>query len=164
MEELPGFSPESRGESIGSLTERGEESFLLILFLAGVNLVASAFDAVLPAFVLPRENGGERVLGMVASCAGIATMLGSVIVTFLPAPENRVRVIYITMLISLGTENFLLAFCRTPFLWCVGQLIGWLLVPVMSANLDVILRTTIILGVLGVMICLGFGRIQMGSR
>lgn len=116
---------------------------VLILFLAGVNLVASAFDAVLPAFVLPRENGGERVLGMVASCAGIATMLGSVIVTVLPAPGNRVRVIYITMLISLGTENFLLAFCRTPFLWCIGQLIGWLLVPVMSANLDVILRTTI---------------------
>src|SRR5690606_14888960 len=27
----------------------------LILFLSGVNLVASAFDAVLPAFILPRE-------------------------------------------------------------------------------------------------------------
>lgn len=40
---------------------------VLILFLAGVNLVASAFDAVLPAFVLPRENGGETVLGIVTS-------------------------------------------------------------------------------------------------
>ena len=28
-------------------------------------------------------------------------------------------------------------------LWCVGQIIGWVLVPVMSANLDVILRTSI---------------------
>lgn len=36
--------------------------FDLILFLAGVNLVASAFDAVLPAFILPRANGGNRVL------------------------------------------------------------------------------------------------------
>lgn len=116
---------------------------VLILFLAGVNLVASAFDAVLLAFVLPRENGGERVLGMVASCAGIATMIGSVAVTLLPAPKNRVRVIYVTMLISLGTENFLLAFCRKPVLWCMGQIIGWLLVPVMNANLDVVLRTTI---------------------
>lgn len=139
----------------------GEESFLtavkaglgylrenrlilwLILFLAGVNLVASAFDAVLPAFVLPRENGGEKVLGVVTSCAGIAMLIGSLITTLLPAPKNRIRVIYMTMLISLGTENFVLAFSKTPLLWCAAQIIGWLLVPVMSANLDVILRTTI---------------------
>lgn len=116
---------------------------LLILFLAGVNFVASAFDAVLPAFILPRENGGEVVLGIVTSCAGIAMLIGSLIITLLPAPKNRVRVIYITMLISLGTENFLLAFSKTPVLWCIGQIIGWALVPVMNANLDVILRTTI---------------------
>ena len=28
-------------------------------------------------------------------------------------------------------------------LWCAGQLIGWLLVPLMNANLDVVLRKTI---------------------
>lgn len=141
--------------------EAGQESFLetvkaglvclkenelvlvLILFLAGVNFVASAFDAVLPALILPRENGGETVLGIVTSCAGIAMLFGSLIVTALPAPKNRVRVIYLTMLFSLGTENFLLAFTELPVLWCMGQIIGWLLVPVMSANLDVILRTTI---------------------
>ena len=116
---------------------------ILILFLAGVNFVASAFDAVLPALILPRENGGEAVLGMVTSCAGIAMLIGSLIVTALPAPKNRIRVIYLTMLFSLGTENFLLAFTQIPALWCAGQIIGWILVPVMSANLDVIVRTTI---------------------
>ena len=47
------------------------------------------------------------------------------------------------MLFSLGIENFLLAFSREPVLWCIGQMIGWILVPIMNANLDVILRTTI---------------------
>lgn len=116
---------------------------VLILFLAGINLVASAFDAALPALILPKENGGETILGIVTSCAGIATLMGSLIVAMLPAPKNRVRVIYITMLISLGTENFLLAFSRNPFLWCLAQVIGWILVPVMNVNLDVILRSTI---------------------
>lgn len=116
---------------------------VLILFLAGVNLVASAFDATLPAYVLPRENGGETVLGIVTSCAGIATLIGSAITTMLPAPKDRIRVIYLTMLLSLSMENFLLAFAKTPFLWCIGQIIGWLPVPFMSANLDVILRSTI---------------------
>jgi hypothetical protein len=47
------------------------------------------------------------------------------------------------MLFSLGTENFLMAFSREPVIWCIAQIIGWILVPIMSANLDVILRTAI---------------------
>lgn len=116
---------------------------VLILFLAGVNLVASAFDAVLPAFVLSSPQGGEMVLGLVTSTAGAATLIGSVMATFMKKPKDRVRVIYLTMLISLSAENFLLAFSRMPVLWCLGQLIGWVLVPVMSANLDVVLRASI---------------------
>lgn len=115
----------------------------LILFMSGVNLTASAFDAVLPGYVIPNPRGGSAVLGIVTSCAGIAMVMGSLLVAVLPKPKDRVRVIYLTMLFSLGSENFLLAFSREPVLWCVGQIIGWILVPVMSANLDVILRTTI---------------------
>lgn len=115
----------------------------LILFLAGVNFVASTVDATLPAYVLLNPRGGENVLGIVTSCAGIATLIGSVIVTFLPKPKNRIRIITGTMLFSLTVENFLLAFTRVPALWCIGQFLGWTVVPIMSANLDVILRTTI---------------------
>ena len=115
----------------------------LLLFMSGVNLVASAFDATLPGYVLPNPKGGQAVLGIVTSCSGIAMIIGSLIVSVLPKPKDRVKVVYVTMLFSLGTENFLLAFSREPFVWCVGQIIGWILVPVMSANLDVILRSTI---------------------
>lgn len=115
----------------------------LILFMSGVNLVASAFDATLPGYVLPNPKGGSSVLGIVASCSGVAMIFGSLITSVLPKPKDRVKVIYLTMLFSLGMENFLLAFSREPVVWCIGQMIGWVLVPVMSANLDVILRTTI---------------------
>lgn len=113
----------------------------VILFMSGVNLIASAFDAVLPALVIPRCGSG--VLGIVTSCSGIAMVLGSLLATAMPKPRNRVRVIYLTMLFSLGTENFLLAFSRSPVVWCVGQVIGWMLVPVMSANQNVIMRNSI---------------------
>lgn len=115
----------------------------LILFMSGVNLVASAFDATLPGYVLPNPKGGFAVLGIVTSCSGIAMIIGSLVVSILPKPKDRVKIIYLTMLFSLGTENFLLAFSREPVLWCIGQIIGWILVPIMNANLDVILRTTI---------------------
>ena len=113
----------------------------VILFMSGVNLIASAFDAVLPALVIPR--GGNGLLGVVTSCAGIAMVIGSLLATVMPKPKNRVRVIYLTMLFSLGTENFLLAFSRNPVIWCVGQFLGWFLVPVMSANQNVIMRNTV---------------------
>lgn len=115
----------------------------LILFMSGVNLAASAFDAVLPGYVLPNPKGGSSVLGIVTACSGFAMIVGSLVVSVLPKPKNRVKIIYLTMLFSLGIENFLLAFSREPILWYVGQIIGWVLVPVMSANLDVVIRTAI---------------------
>lgn len=139
-----------KGESVLALAKEGLD-FLkgnpmllhLILFMSGVNLISSAFDATLPGYVLPNPKGGSQVLGVVTSCAGIAMIGGSLLVAVLPKPKNRIRVIYLTMLFSLGTENYLLAFAREPWLWCMAQVIGWILVPVMSANLDVVLRSSI---------------------
>lgn len=139
-----------KGESVLNLAKE-ELAFLrknplittLVLFMSGVNLTASAFDATLPGYVIPNPRGGSSVLGIVTSCAGAAMIIGSLVVSILPKPKDRVRVIYMTMLFALGSENFLLAFSREPVLWCIGQIIGWVLVPVMSANLDVILRTSI---------------------
>ena len=115
----------------------------LLLFMAGINLVSSAFDATLPGYVLPNPKGSQTVLGIVTSCSGIAMIIGSLIASSLPKPKDRIKVVYLTMLFSMGTENFIMAFAREPLLWCIGQVIGWLLVPVMSTNLEVILRCSI---------------------
>lgn len=115
----------------------------LIMFLACINFVASAYDAVLPAMLLPKYNGDGMVLGMVNTCAGIAALAGSVFVTVMPAPGNRVKAICIALIISMSTENFLLAFGRTPVVWCIGAVAGWLPIPFMNANMDVVFRSTI---------------------
>lgn len=115
----------------------------LILFLACINFVASIYDAALPAMLLSKSNGGETVLGMVSACVGIASLAGSVIAAVLPAPKNRVRAICLSLLFSMSTENFLLAFGNAPVLWCIGAVLGWLPIPFMNANMDVIFRTEI---------------------
>jgi len=117
--------------------------FTMIMFMSGINLVASCVDAAMPGFVIPNPKGGTVMLGVVTSFAGIAMILGSLLVSVLPKPKNRMRIVYVTMLISMGIENFMLAFFREPVLWCIGQVIGWILVPVMSANYDVIFRNTV---------------------
>lgn len=121
----------------------------LILYLASINLVASVYDAALPAMILSKPNGGETVLGIVNTAVGVATLVGSVIVAFLPTPKNRVRVISLTLLISMSSENFMLAFGKTPLVWCIGAVLGWLVIPLMNANLDVIYRSSIPLDMQG---------------
>lgn len=115
----------------------------LILFLAAINFVASIYDTVLPAMVLSKPTGGETALGVINACVGIASLAGSLVVLFLPKPKNRVKVVCLTLLLSMSTENFLLAFSNSPVAWCIGAVIGWIAIPLMNANLDVIYRSGI---------------------
>ncbi|MBR3634719.1 MAG: MFS transporter, partial [Lachnospiraceae bacterium] len=115
----------------------------VILFLSGVNLIASAFNATLPALIIPNPRGGNSVLGIVSSCSGVAMAVGSLIAMNMPKPKDRIKVIYLTMLFSLGTENFILAFSRSPLAWCIAEVLGWIFVPVMNTNQNVIMRNSI---------------------
>ena len=114
----------------------------LMLFLAAINLIASMYNAALPALLLTR-GGGEAALGAVQAAAGGAMLAGSLFSTIWPKPKSRVRVICNTLLISMSTENFLLAFGRTVPVWCVGAILGWAGIPLMNANMDVLFRERI---------------------
>lgn len=112
----------------------------MILFLAAINLIASVYNAALAPMVLSRPGGGEAALGVLQTFTGAANLAGSVMATLLPAPKSRVRVICGSLLFSMGTENLLLALGRGPGVWCLGAVLGWLFIPVMSANLEALLR------------------------
>ncbi len=123
---------------------RGSPTVLtLIFFLAGINLIASAYNSALPAMVLSKPQGGEGILGTVNFFAGAAALAGSLIASLTPAPKDRVRAICLALFFSMSTENFMLAFGQSPVIWCIGAVCGWLFIPYMGANLDVILRSTI---------------------
>ena len=115
----------------------------LILFLAVINFTASIYNAALPAMLLSRAGGGETALGMVNTFTGLAATLGSILVSVMPAPRSRVRVICNALLFSMSTENFILAFGRSTPVWCLGAVLGWLFIPFMNANMDVIFRKKI---------------------
>lgn len=121
--------------------ERG--IFDLILFLAAINLVASVYDAAFPAMLLSRNGGSEKTLGLVNAVIGITTLAGSILASFIKEPKSRVRVICNCLLLSMSTENFLLALGRTPLAWCIGGFLGWISIPLMNTNLDAIMRLRI---------------------
>lgn len=123
---------------------RGHRGILdLILFLAAINLTASVYNAALPAMLLSRAGGGELALGWVNTCTGLANVAGSILVSFSRPPKSRVRVICNCLLASMGIENVLLAFGRSLPVWCTGAILGWLLIPIMNANMNVLMRNHI---------------------
>lgn len=115
----------------------------LILFLAAINLVASMYNVAYPAMILSKSNGGEIALGVVNTVVGIATLVGSVMVSILPTPKSRVKVICNTLLLSMSTENFFLAFGQSLPMWCIGAALGWIAIPIMGANMDALFRNHI---------------------
>ncbi len=115
----------------------------LILFLAAINLTASMYNAAFPAMLLSRAGGGESALAAVNTATGLAMVAGSVAASLLPVPKSRIRVICNTLLLSMSTENFILAFGSSVPVWCLGGVLGWIWIPIMNANMDVVLRSRI---------------------
>lgn len=128
------------GEGLGYM--RKNRGILdLILFLAAINLVASMYNAALPAMLLSRNGGSKMALGWVNACGGLANVAGSIWVSMSAPPKSRMRVICNSLLFSMSTENFFLAFGRSAPVWCFGAVLGWLFIPFMSANMDVLIRS-----------------------
>lgn len=115
----------------------------LIFFLAGINLIASVYNAALPAMILSVPGGGESALALQSTVTGLSMLAGSVLAAAMPKPRSRVKVIVVTLFISMSTENFFLAFGRSPLIWAVGAVLGWLVIPVMNANLSSVMRECI---------------------
>ena len=117
--------------------------FSLILFLAAINLVASMYNAALPAMLLSRNGGSEMALGVLNTCTSVTMLAGSLVASMLPAPKSRVRVICWTLLLSMSTENFFLAFGRSLPVWCIGAFLGWIAIPLLNTNMNAIMRLNI---------------------
>ena len=145
---IPKTEPKESKESVLQSTAEGVRwlkvnpgIFHLMLFLAGINLVASMFNAALPAMILSKAS--ETELSMVNSVTGITMLVGSILASFLPAPKSRVKAIWCCLMISMCTENFFLAFGRNVWVWSFGAVLGWIVIPAMSANLEAVNRLNI---------------------
>ena len=82
-------------------------------------------------------------MATVNAVIGIAMLAGSLAASALPAPKSRVRLICNTLFLSMSTENFFLAFGDSVPVWCLGAILGWVWVPIMNANMDVLFRSYI---------------------
>ena len=151
---IPQTEPAKTGEGILESAAEGIRwlkanpgIFHLMLFLAGINLVASMCNAALPALILSKAS--ERALGTVNSVIGMAMLAGSLLASLLPPPKSQIRAIRLCLLLSMCTENFFLAFGSHVWIWSFGAVLGWIAIPWMNANLEAVNRLNIPIGIQG---------------
>lgn len=99
--------------------------------------------------VLSKSSGSESALGIVNAVSGLAMVGGSILVSLIPSPKSRVRIICNSLLLAMSTENFFLAFGKSVPVWCIGAFLGWIAIPFMNANMDVFFRNHIPLNMQG---------------
>lgn len=115
--------------------------FALMLFLAGINFVASMYNAAFPAMVLSKAT--ETEMGAVNAVTGVTTLIGSIMASFMKTPKSRVKAIWLCLMASMCTENLFLAVGRNVYVWCLGAFLGWIFIPLMNSNLDAVMRLRI---------------------
>jgi MFS family permease len=115
--------------------------FSLVLFMAFVNLIAAIYNTNLAPMVLSRNGNNEVQLGIVSSAISIAGLIGSVLVTKLPAPTKRVPLIINIMIFSFLFCNGLLGVGRNYYMWTLAVFGGNLMIPLLTANVEYFMRT-----------------------
>lgn len=142
---IPEIKREKRNESVFKSAAEGirwlrrnSGIFHLMLFLAAINLVASIYNAAFPAMMLSKAS--ESAMGVVNTVTGLTMLLGSVLASVMRTPQNRVKAIWYCLMLSMGTENFFLAFGDRLSMWCIGAVLGWIAIPAMNANLEAVNR------------------------
>ena len=58
-------------------------------------------------------------------------------------PKSRIKAIWLCLMASMCTENLFLALGRNVYVWSIGAFLGWIMIPLMNANLDAIMRLKI---------------------
>jgi MFS family permease len=119
----------------------------LILFFTFINLIAfiggGGITTTVTSMILARTNQNEVILGMFSSAVGIGTLIASVCVTLMKPPKSKIKVIFIACAASFFLSDVLLGVGKTTWIWIFAGLAGNLPLPLLNANLDVIMRTHI---------------------
>lgn len=119
----------------------------LILFFTFINLIAfiggGGITTTVTAMILARTNQNEVILGMFSSAVGIGTLIASACVTLMKQPKSKIKVIFIACAASFFLSDVLLGVGQTTWIWIFAGLAGNLPLPLLNANLEVIMRTHI---------------------
>lgn len=117
--------------------------YQMMIYIGLINLIEAIYETALPVLALNRSFGGEGLYSLMRSAAGLSMCISALVMVFAKPGKNPVKTITLCILISFGSENFLLALVQNQWIYVLAEMIGWASIPVMNASLDVFYRSHI---------------------
>ena len=111
----------------------------LTLIFTGMNFFAAlTYYSTFPALILARSGGNEIALATVLGAAGIAGVLGSLVVSVWGGPRRKIHGILAAAAFSFLAGDLMLAIGRTLPIWVVGAFMGMVVVPLIGGSSEAI--------------------------
>lgn len=121
----------------------------LILFMSFVNFIAGIYTTNLAPMVLLRSGNNDVQLGFVSGAIGIAGLFGSILVTKIPQTIKRIPLILNSISFSFLVCHSLLGVGRNYYIWMIAVFLGNILIPLVTANVEYIMRIKVPLNMQG---------------
>lgn len=124
---------------------RGEKAILyLMLSMAVMNFFSRlTYENILTPMLLERSGQSNQILGTVTGIIGFGGVVGGLIVSIIPLPKNKVKVIFGTAAFSFLCGDLLMGMGQSVWLWIIAALAASLPIPILTAAENSILYTYI---------------------
>lgn len=119
---------------------QNKDLWYLILSMALMNFFSRlTYENILPAMLLARSGGNERVFGIVSGLLGAGGIVGGLYVSFCRLPKSSVKTVYFSAAFSFIAGDLLMGFSQNIWLWCIASLAASIPIPLINAGQNVIL-------------------------
>jgi MFS transporter, DHA3 family, macrolide efflux protein len=116
----------------------------LILSMALLNFLSRlTYENILPAMILARSAGNEKLLGVVSGILGMGGIVSSLFVSFKKLPKDNRKLIYISAALSFLFGDILMGLGKNVWVWCFAAIAASVPIPFINAGQNVILYHTI---------------------
>lgn len=112
----------------------------LILSMALMNFFSRlTYENILPAMLLARSGGNDKILGIVSGLLGVGGIVGGLYVSFFKLPNNSIKMIYFSAAMSFIMGDLLMGLGQNVLIWCIAGLAASVPIPFVNAGQNVII-------------------------
>lgn len=101
------------------------------------------YENILPAMILSRSGGNNKVLGIVSAALGIGGIAGGLLVSVIKLPKNSVKMIYLSAGLSFLLGDLFLGMGRNVFVWIFAAIAASVPIPFITAGQNVIMYSNV---------------------
>lgn len=112
----------------------------IVVTIAVLNFFSRlTYENILSPMILSRSGNNSMILGIVNAAIGIGGIIGGILVSSSKLSKDKIKMIYLSAMISFLFGDLLMGIGRNVVVWCVAGVVASLPIPFIIAGQNIIL-------------------------